>query len=58
MVLPLTNPGVEQWSFIAWVCSYEQQQITLLDAGDAAVQQVIGAQVSAKDKKQKLRKNK
>lgn len=41
--LPLANSGVEEWGFIAWVGSYKQHKVTLLDAGDARVQQVVGA---------------
>lgn len=45
--LPLADPGVEERGFVARVGSYEQQQVALLYAGDAGVQQVVGAQVSA-----------
>lgn len=41
--VPLANSGVEEWGFIAWVGSYKQHKVTLLDAGDARVQQVVGA---------------
>lgn len=44
---PLANSGVEQRGFVAWVGSYEQKQVALLDASDAGVQQVVGAKVSA-----------
>jgi len=44
---PLADAGVEQRGFVARVGSHEQQQVAVLDAGDASVQQVVGAQVSA-----------
>lgn len=50
MCLPLADSGVEKWGFVAWVGSYEQQQVTVLNAGDARVQQVVGAQVSAAER--------
>lgn len=51
MSLPLANSGIEQWGFKARVCSHEQQQVTFFNAGDARVQQVVGAEVSAAQKK-------
>lgn len=48
--LPLADSGVEERGFVAWVGSYEQQQVAVLDAGDARVQQVVGAQVGAADR--------
>ncbi|KAA8579812.1 hypothetical protein FQN60_006905 [Etheostoma spectabile] len=45
MSLPLADSGVEQRGFVARVSSYEEQQVTVLDAGDARVQQVVGAQI-------------
>lgn len=50
MSLPLADSGIEQWGFVARVGPYEQQQVTVLDAGDAGVQQVVGAQVSAAER--------
>lgn len=47
---PLSDSGVEERGFVARVGSYEQQQVTVLDAGDARVQQVVGAQVSAAER--------
>lgn len=44
---PLADSGVEKRRLVARVGSYQQQKVTLLDAGDARVQQVVGAQVSA-----------
>ncbi len=53
MSLPLADSGVEERGFVAWVGSNEQQQVTVLDAGDARVQQVVGAQVGAADRERK-----
>lgn len=47
MRLPLADPGVEEWGFVARVGAYEQQQVALLYASDAGVQQVVGTQVIA-----------
>lgn len=52
---PLADAGVEQRRLVAWVGPHEQQQVTLLDAGDAGVQQVVGAQVGAAERAQQLR---
>lgn len=54
MSLPLADSGVEQWGFVARVGSYEQQQVTVLDASDARVQQVVGAQVSAAEREREV----
>lgn len=51
MSLPLADSSVEKWSFKAWVGSNQQQKVSLLNAGDAGVQQVVWAQVSAAEKK-------
>ncbi len=50
MSLPLADSSVEERGFVARVGSYEQQQVTVLDAGDASVQQVVRAQVSAAER--------
>lgn len=44
---PLADSGVEKRRLVARVGSYKQQQVALLNAGDARVQQVVGAQISA-----------
>ncbi len=51
MVIPLTDTWIEERSLIAWVCSNQKQKVTLLNASDTAVQEVIGAQVSSKETK-------
>lgn len=50
MSSPLADAGVEERGFVARVGSYEQEQVRLLDAGDARVQQVVGAQVSSAER--------
>lgn len=53
MSLPLADSGIEERGFVARVGSHEQQQVTVLDADDARVQQVVGAQVSAAGRERK-----
>ena len=45
--VPLADAGVEERRLVAGVGPDQEQHVALLDAGDARVQQVVGAQVRA-----------
>lgn len=51
--LPLPDTCVEQRGLIAWVGPDQQQQVSLFNASDSSVEEIVGTQVRSKEQTEK-----
>ena len=49
----LSDAGIQDWSFVTWVCANQQKQVGVLNRSDARVHDVIAPQVGSRLKSSK-----
>lgn len=52
--LPLSDTRIEQRGLIAWVCPNQKQEVSLFNASDSSVEEIVGTKVRPAHRKMKI----